>query len=187
MAAHLQTGCQECSEMYELLQRVATVAASTGPDVPEDLVRRAESIFPRAPSFRYETLFPLVAQVVLEDHPGKPLNGKAITAFDSVYRAGSLAVCLHQENDPLSGHISLLGRISRDSEAEQADNRLPVALFSGDTIVARSMSNQFGEFSLSFPRRPALKIAIAILATGRRIEIPLSRSARLKGYRVDEE
>lgn len=189
MTAHLETGCQECSEIFELLRRVATVAASAGPEVPQDVIRRAEAIFPRPPSFRFETLFPLVAQLVLEEHPEEQRNGigAARTLGDSVYRAGNVLICLHQETDPVTGQTYLGGRISRDTIPEHGDNRLPIALFSRDTPITRSMSNQFGEFSLTYSHRPALKLAIAIPATGRKIEIPLSRSAHIQGYSGNEE
>jgi hypothetical protein len=153
------------------------------------LVRRAESLFEQAPLFRFDMLFPLVAQVVFD--PGYaplPAGVRTAGATDHVlYRAGNFTVDLRQESSRGSASISLVGQISRDGDAGDKENRFPVAVFLGNAVITKSLSNQFGEFSLNYSRRPDLKLAIAIVDTGRKIEIPLTRSARVKSYINKEE
>ena len=94
MSAHLETGCAECLETREWLRNVTAVASWAGPEVPQALIRRAESIYKRPPSFRFETLFPLMAQLVFD--PGyapQPIGVRSAGTMDhTLYRAGNFTV-----------------------------------------------------------------------------------------------
>lgn len=180
MTGHLNTGCVECAETCNWLRKVFAVAQSAGPEVPEHLVRRAENIFEPPPRFRFETLFPLVADLLVA--PGSMLQAVGIRSAGasehSLYRAGNYLVDLHQEGARGSASVSLAGQISTASGTQES--RFPVALFSGHRLLAESISNQFGEFSLTYSRHPELTLAIAVVNTGQKIEIPLTKSAREK-------
>lgn len=190
MSAHLKAGCAECLETYNWLQKIAAVASSfENLQVPEILVRRAQNIFERPPKFRFDTLFPLMAQVVVDAGRVIQLTGvRSTVPIDrSLYRAGDFTVDLRQESDRGSASVSLVGQISKETAGDEDKSRFPVAVFSGTVMLTNSLSNEFGEFSLTYARRPDLKLAIAVVETGRKIEIPLTRSAREKLLTNKEE
>jgi hypothetical protein len=187
MTRHLNTGCAECSETCEWLGKVARAARSLGPEVPERLVKRAEKIFEPLPPVRFEALFPLIPELLIAAGSGMQAAGVRSSGLceHSLYRAEGYTVDLQQESARGSATVSLAGQISKD--AGELEDRYPVALFSGTRIIAKSISNQFGEFSLAYSRHPELRLAIAIVNTGQKIEIPLTRSTRAKKQPEKEE
>ncbi len=181
MKAHLESGCNECADVCCWLQEVAEVAnASASVEVPGELVRRAEGIFEEQRNFRFDTLFPLAAHLALDGARNLQAIGiRSLGAVDhALYEAGEFTVDLRQETSRGSDHISLTGQISKGQVPDPSSPRFPVAVLSGDSVITTAISNQFGEFSLSYSRRRDLKLAIAIVNTGRKIEIPLSRAGR---------
>jgi hypothetical protein len=181
MASHLKAGCAECLETYLWLEKVSSVASSSQlVEVPETLVRRAEQIFQHPPAFRFDTLFPLIAHMVLDaGRTLQPVGVRTAGGIDhTLYEAGDFTIDLRQESSRGSAHISLIGQISSERTAGDSDLRFPLALFAGNSMVAGAVSNRFGEFSLTYSRHSDMKLAIAIVRMGRKIEIPLTRTPR---------
>lgn len=195
MASHLKAGCEECLESHRWLKQAVSVARlSQSVEVPEALVSRAERVFQQPPSFRFDNLFPLLAHLVFDaGRTMQPVGVRTAGAIDhALYEAGDFTIDLRQESSRRSTLISLIGqisneRISKESAGDGKDLQFPLAIFSGNSVIANAVSNRFGEFSLTYTRRSDIKLSIAIVDMGRKIEIPLTRTPGTPNYKQKDE
>jgi hypothetical protein len=178
MDAHLQQGCEECGMTAALFGRVASTAASNPNfDVPADLIDAALAIFPAKLTEVGLPWRTLIAKLSLDGFAAtQPLGARAgNAAAHLMFEAEDYSVDLREEAEPNSLHCSLIGQVARRSDPPQVVTQVPVLLLAGDTVVARSLTNNFGEFCLEYLPQSNLRLAIAVETAGVRIEVPLNK------------
>ncbi len=179
MGEHLKSECSDCAETFKWLTQVSETASSSSvAAVPEKLVERAQNLFEKVPEFNFDSLFALSARLVVDAGRTQFTVGirTGSTVDHALYEAGHYTIDLRQESSRGSSQVSLIGQISSSDGLDRAEPRFPVALFSGESILSTTVSNRFGEFSLTYTRRPRLTLTIGVVETGRRIDIPLVRT-----------
>jgi hypothetical protein len=190
ISAHLNAGCSECLETYTWLKEVSVVAnLSVSVEIPERVIRRAEGLFDFSPELDFSKLLPLNAQMIFDagrvSHPVGIRTGGATD--QALYEAGEYVIDLRHESVRGSAQISLVGQISSVTNSSRDDLRFPVALFAGRSLLSRAVTNAFGEFSLTYTRRPDLRLAIAMREAGQRIELSITNSNRRITSRVKDK
>jgi hypothetical protein len=192
MAAHLDAGCARCAQAVGMLQRTAQVmTADEQNPVPDHAIRQARAVFsmyqPQTSRLRR------IAAQLLFDSAREPLP-VGIRAQDrltrrAMYAAGPFLVDLRFEQDPESPVLSLVGQLAARGEAATEPSGRPVLLTAGDDIVARTVTNRFGEFQMEYEPAPRLRLFVPLDRATGRIELPLGRltsetTRALKGGKI---
>lgn len=175
MQNHLAEGCAECASTCNALQRIASAAtADRAWNVPSELVTAAEAIF-RERKHVLPSLLSRIAARLIYDNVGELLPagtraGQAVTrqlAFD----AGDYYLDLSMGGD--ATQCSLVGQFASKKTPTTPQAGVLVLLIAGDTVVSRTVTNEFGEFSLEYQPRKNLRLCLPIAAEGTQIEVSL--------------
>jgi len=173
MQAHLESGCTRCAERYALWEAVhQTGNRLREEEPPGEAVRAAKAMFayrqaPDAP-------FPVrVAKLVFDSFVSAPLAGVrsgSSTARHLLYQSDSWTIDLRLDTEA-GQEMTIDGQVL-DSGAEHGSAaHHDIVLVRGDEEVARTSTNDFGEFQFVSGRARDLEI---------RVEIPKQRAIRLK-------
>ena len=173
--SHLAEGCPECAATCALLHKVASASAvDRAWIVPPALVTAAEAIFAGRqhvqPSLRERLLARLVFDNVGELQPAGARASHAVCR-QLAFEAGDYYLDLSLGGDALQA--SLLGQFVNRKAPSTPLQGVPVLLLSGDQVVSRTLTNQFGEFSLDYRSRKNLRLCLPLTAEGAQIEVSL--------------
>jgi hypothetical protein len=92
-----------------------------------------------------------------------------------LYEAEDFCIDLRVDQEPDSIKMTLVGQVANRTNPEFPLTRLPVRILSSEKVVAKTASNEFGEFSLDYSPRPDLRLCVSIADAGIRLEVPLQR------------
>jgi len=178
MAAHLELGCARCAKAADTLRQVGDILADESKyQVPEHAVRCARAIFA---SQRPQIMrIPRLAVQLLYDSIREPLPA-GIRARDqltrrALYEAGGFFLDLRLEHDPGSPMLNLVGQLANRDMPAQSSSGVLVLLTAGNDVVARTLTNRFGEFQMEYEPAPNLRLFVPLDVAGGRIDLPLSR------------
>jgi hypothetical protein len=176
MTLHLAE-CSSCRGTHDLLARVASFAKTDEQyEVPEYALRNARALFSAHARPARSMLQKLVGALVLEAWEQPQLAGVRSSGADgtrhALYEGGEYSVDLRLEAQPGSQRTSMVGQLALRSASISVDN-IPVRLMSGRQVLAEAVSNQFGEFQLSYEPKRQLKLQIPIHSRGEQIELQL--------------
>jgi hypothetical protein len=90
-----------------------------------------------------------------------------------LYEAGPYCVDLRLERDSTPGRMSMAGQIAHRGQPGSMGT-VPVLLMSGKSVLARTRSNQFGEFEMEYERAPRLRLYVPGEPKRKAIEVRLS-------------
>ncbi|MBI3669368.1 MAG: hypothetical protein HY237_06290 [Acidobacteria bacterium] len=179
METHLSSGCRKCRKKADLLRLFATIATSEAQyQVPQYAIHCARAIFALQQPEKVHIL-PRILARPLYDSFREPLPAGVRTqqrlSRQALYEAGDFRLDLRLEHERGSPQVSLVGQIENRKEPNQRVANVPVLLAAGKKILARTVSNQFGEFHLDYHPRTHLRLYVPVLQDhARRIEVPLS-------------
>jgi hypothetical protein len=166
MRAHLDSGCDECTGLCRLWQTVSEIANQQSFDEPDESVLKAvknayvDRIWQPLP--QNESWF---ATLVFDSFKAAAATA-AVRSISSaarhlVYRSGQLTVDLWL--DPYSDTSMMIAGQVLEAAAERTSvGRGEVNLVRSNTIVARTSTNEFGEFQLECDKGPDLGIRLEI-------------------------
>jgi len=170
MQAHLTTGCGKCGRLTLTLGKIIRTAQTDSLyQVPEFAVHRARAIFSlRQPE--HVQILPRVLSRLVFDSFTEPLpagvRAQHRLSRQTLYEAGRYALDLRQERECDSGRISLVGQIA-DREAPGRNLAgVPVLLKSGKSVLARVVSNEFGEFQVEYDSTRRVRLHIGMRDAG---------------------
>jgi hypothetical protein len=180
MLAHLASECAKCKHLSGFSLRLASVAGSLhAVQVPESALRLARAIFPVRMQDRPKRGNRLPIELIFDSFLVPSPAGLRATwqvGWQGLYRAGDCSVDLRIEPEMISTKAAVIGQIANHvAPTEQMEN-LAISLKSGKEIVAKTVSNRFGEFQMEYEQRSKLKLCI-VLKDSRSIEVPLKRFA----------
>lgn len=182
--------CGECAQLVDLLQRVVARSKSDlSAEPPADVVAQALAIFPSKPEAERSEWMGwsrLAARLIydsLQDPVLAGVRSAGTTARQLMYRAGSYYVDVRIDEEavekdvtsPSREIVTLVGQIVDESTPGQPLKDVPVVVYTGDEIVARSLTNMFGEFTVEYQVNNNQRLSLPMAASGARIEIPLDR------------
>lgn len=186
MEAHLSSGCRRCGRAAEALGMVATVARGEEAfDVPHDALGWAMAVFWLRPPERVRILPRVLARLVFDSFgEAQPVGVRSLerVSRQAMYRAGDYYVDLRMETEPGTRRVSLVGQIAGAKADQRALGNVPVVLAAGTDILARAVSNEFGEFQMSYEPGQQLRLYVPV-GGDRGIEVPLSRLTDSKAKR----
>jgi len=177
MTRHLGE-CSSCRSTHDLLARVASFAkADLQYEVPDYAVRNARALFASQARPKRSVLEKLVGALVLEAWEQPQLAGVrssgAVGARHALYQAGEYSVDLRLEAQPGCQRTNMVGQLALRSATSVSVHNIPVKLMAGRQVLAEAVSNQFGEFQLSYEPKRQLKLQIPIHSRGEQIELQL--------------
>ena len=166
MRGHLAGGCRKCRRSAEILGRIARLAAAECRyEVPEFAVHCARSIYgleqPREVRVPGGLLGRLVFDSFREPLPAGVRSQHRISR-QTLYEAGEYALDLRQEQERGAARVSVVGQIASRKEPGRAFAGVPVALFAGASVLARSVSNEFGEFQIEYAPARDLRLDVGV-------------------------
>ena len=176
MKTHLDTGCRRCQNIVRTFEKlVSTIAADRSPEVPVHLVREAEALFalhrPEKVTFAHK-IASLVHDSFRTPLPAGVRSQRAATR-QALYHAGDFCVDVRIEHERGGRSVSLTGQLANTKSPEMALRDLPVSLMSGRQLLARTTTNQFGEFQLHYQPKGRVRLHLPIKPAGQWIEVPL--------------
>lgn len=186
MQQHL-AACSKCARTKKLLERlVKAAAADAACEVPEEVTHSARAIFSRQQPEEAGVLSRILARLVyggsLEPLPAG-VRAQQRLSRQAMYEAGDYSVDLRLEQEPGSSQVTMVGQVADRGQAGQPLQEVPVMLMSGREVVARAVSNRFGEFQIEYQPRKRLRLEVSVKQAGKRIEVSLDALASAKGER----
>lgn len=166
MAEHLSAGCRKCQSTATLFEKMAPVArAEIRHEVPDYAVHCAKAIYVLQQPETVHILSGLRSKLVFDsfcDPLPAGVRSQHHISRQTLYEAGDYALDLRQEHERGSRQVTLVGQIAKRSEPGKAIAGVPVWLSSGKSVVARAVSNQFGEFEMGYDPRKHLRLYASV-------------------------
>jgi hypothetical protein len=160
MQAHLGTACTRCGRITRLLGATAEAAASDSRwDVPDSVVQTARLFFALQRPEKVRILPRMVATLMYDsfrDPLPAGVRAQHHLSRQALYEAGRYSVDVRLEHERGSARINLVGQIADREQPTANLGDVPVLLMSGKAVVARALSNRFGEFQMEY--EPARRV-----------------------------
>jgi hypothetical protein len=152
MTSHLNSGCDSCAKEKASWSKLATFAKTEAEyEPPADVVNRAISLV-QAPKPGKGLRLREFAELVFDSLLTPQLTGVRSVADAGtrqlLYRAGEVMIDVRFEACDGSEGLALTGQVFRDRGSKVGMTRVPISLISGKNELARTSTNQFGEFYL---------------------------------------
>lgn len=184
MAAHLETGCEECTAAAALVRRVSAAGATESgyESASSALAAAARRIFTSpqrgtvADKF-IEKLAILAARLTYDSLTDlQPAGARGLAASrQMLYEAGDFCLDLRFDRAPNSLHVVLVGQVANQQNPDYTVSGLLVLILSGEKAIVQTTSNEFGEFSLEYLPKSNLRLCVPIPDANVRLEIPLKQ------------
>ena len=156
MKNHLQSGCESCAKEQATWSKLAAFAKSEAQyEPPADAVSKAIALMQapkQAPKTETASRLREIAELVFDSFLTPQLAGVRSSADvggrQLLYRAGEVMIDVRFEASEQSERFALTGQVFRDQGSKVGITRVPISLISGKNELARTSTNQFGEFYL---------------------------------------
>ena len=177
MEQHLAV-CSRCSRHVQFLTKLVRVAdAERRLEIPDYAFRRAKAVFALQQPEKVHILPRILAKLVYDSFreplPAGVRAGHRLSR-QALYEAGDYCVDLRMEHEQGSSTVLLVGQVANRKQPHQALARVPVVLMSGKSLLARTLSNEFGEFQLEYVPGKHLKLLVPVEQSGKGIEVRLN-------------
>lgn len=167
MEAHLAAGCKKCKRTLGLITEFAgTAKAAAHYEAPEYMVRCARAVFALQQPEKIHILPKALARLVYDSFR-EPLpagiRSQQRLSRQALYEAGDYRLDLRLEQERGASSVSLVGQIENRREPQKRVGQIPVLLASGKEVVAKTLSNHFGEFQFTYRPRTGLRLYVPVL------------------------
>jgi len=178
MEAHVVSGCARCRETLSLVKRVVESARiDNASDPPEHVVRCAKALSALMSPTRSD-VSTLIARLVYDSFGAlAPVGMRAEDRVSrhGLYEAGDFCVDVRLEQEMGSALATLVGQISNRVDPDSSLIEAPVLLMARKDIIAHTVYNRFGEFQMEYPPAPDLRLRLALVPPGKRLELSLKQ------------
>jgi hypothetical protein len=164
---HLDDGCERCNKLHSIWSPVAEVTCRKFHDEPsEPAVRIAKALYANS---RWNYLVRPLAKMIppvfdsFLNNSATAVRSHQIHASERrlLYRTRSWAVDVRLESEE-GRRMSVVGQVLRSSQKPVAPVIADVILMQGETLLAQTSTNQFGEFQLQSQHEKNVKIYLHI-------------------------
>jgi len=178
MQQHLSSGCAECLETEKLWSEVY-LSAQREPDYtpPEDAVRLAKASFMPVEPEKTSALGQ-IAELIFDSisQPLAPAFRGGVETIGSgartlLYQSGDIRVDMWVEGRS-PNRLNVMGQVLNLHESDQMVSKAKIVLLEGERSLARTATNELGEFQLEFRLHDDMRLSIEV-ALGRNVIIPL--------------
>lgn len=170
--------CASCRADSAALARLATVARTDLTEVPgRGALQRALAIAHVEVPDPVSLLPRWLGQMIDTGWQPAQAGLRSAAAQDQrqgLFHAGPYAVRVRVEEEPRDTTCTVLGQIEARSRARDVA-ALPVLISVGARVLARTDTNDHGEFAVSCEAVPQLWLQVVVDGGTRRIDLPLSR------------
>ena len=181
MQAHLETACTRCGRIARILGAAAEVGASDSRwDVPDATVQMARATFALQGPDKVQILPRLVARLVYDSFRDPLPAGVRMQhrlCRQALYEAGRYSVDVRLEHERGCARINLVGQIADREQPTTNLGDVPVLLMSGKAVIARTLSNRFGEFQMDYEPARRIWLYVPVEQRGKGLEVPLGVDA----------
>jgi len=166
MQKHLDTGCSRCNRLlvnWSSLKDFASRESKNEP--PRDALAFVKSAFLTVRPTRTPRIMTIFAQLVFDSGRQAAPAGVRRDLPDTrslLYKAGPVFIDLSVNTAHSSGHIALLGQVMDSETKTKGIEQIPLLLQSGQETLARTVTNEFGEFALECEARRSLQLSVGI-------------------------
>src|SRR5205814_5790603 len=150
---------------------------------------RARALFALERPRAIRALPRLVAKLMFDSQTQPALagvRGPAGASRQAVFEAGDYAVDITVDQAAGSSRTMLVGQVMSRIAPVAPITAAPVLLTAGETIVARTVCDRYGEFLLEYDPQPQLQLQVVVDAGRRRLELSLDQTGAVSRRSVDE-
>lgn len=149
MQSHLDSGCKECQQVAALWSGVLETAATDDAfEPPQNLLRCARAMFAATRRLPKTRLLTGRLQILAPAMAG--LRSDAHNMSHLLFKEGTLMLDVHLQPTSGSGRVALVGQLLDSARIGKRFENRSIALMREEDAVARTITNQAGEFSLEF-------------------------------------
>jgi hypothetical protein len=152
MTNHLKSGCDSCEKEKATWNKLATFAKTEAEfEPPENVVNMAKALVQapkREKAFRIREIAELVFDSLMTPQLAGVRSAAGVGSRQLLYRAGEVMIDVRFESSDESERFALTGQVFREQGSKVGMTRVPISLISGKNELARTSTNQFGEFYL---------------------------------------
>jgi hypothetical protein len=164
MQRHLDEGCAACAQVLGMWRSVLEVARrETGFQLPETGVHYAKALFRIARPERADSL-PLRWARLVFSSAAEPLRegvrGAGASTSHLLFEESDYLLDLHIKPEEERGIVSVAGQILDRAESLRVYANSSVAVLRQMTELARTTTNELGEFQLEFPPDDDLMLTV---------------------------
>jgi hypothetical protein len=164
MEQHLVQGCARCAQVLELWKTVQDMARREQTfEPPANAVRCAKAMFSAMPLARAANLTLRIARLAGFRQPVlEGVRGAAPAASHFLFQEGAMLLDLYLQPQAGSDVVSVVGQLLDSARPERRFENQPVAVIHDQRALARTTTNEFGEFRLEFEQDENLLLAIEL-------------------------
>jgi hypothetical protein len=152
MTDHLKSGCDSCAKEKASWSKLAAFAKTEAEfEPPEDVVNMAKALVQapkREKGLRIREIAELMFDSMLTPQLAGVRSAAGVGSRQLLYRAGEVMIDVRFESSEESERFALTGQVFREQGSKVGITRVPISLISGKNELARTSTNQFGEFYL---------------------------------------
>lgn len=176
MQKHLEAGCRRCERAAGFWKHVAEVAKHRVEfEPPQDAVRQAKAMLGNARLEASEPAGLTLAELVF-DSMSAPLamgvRSEASTSRQLLFATAEHRIDLRLEPLISSDRVSIIGQILDMRNPSNVNANIAISLFSGRRLLAKTATNDLGEFEFECDLEAKLELRAA-LPQGRQISVAL--------------
>jgi hypothetical protein len=179
MEGHLGA-CKKCAKAADTWRRVSEAAHRLPAlEPPDGAVRTAKALYSMRKPEKKSLLKTRVAELLFDSFRA-PLpagvRSSTMAPRQLLFGSGDYRVDLRIEPQDDVDLVSLLGQVLHTTDSSRNLGSVQVALIQGRKVLARSQTNQFGEFQLQCDLTPRLELRVTLPDS--LVSIPLIEPAR---------
>jgi hypothetical protein len=163
MQSHLAAGCQKCTNLASLWNRVGQVASrESSCEPPASAVEHVRQSFALLAGSRQGERKALVPRLAFDSlwQPAFPgVRSGLSSSRHVIYASGRIRIDMRLEPEPRSECVNLAGQISVPSLGTEEFPPTPVVVSGKSGNLAATTTNRFGEFHVSFVPEPGLRVS----------------------------
>jgi hypothetical protein len=166
MQRHLDEGCAACSEILAMWTRVLEVAGRERDfQVPETCVYYAKALYSVAQS-EVSAIFPLRFSRLVHSSTAVALREgirhSGGSTFHSLFEEGNYVLDLYIKPHDGRNLVSAVGQILDRAQSDRVYENSNVTIMREGDVVARTTTNEFGEFHLTFRPDDNLLLTVSL-------------------------
>ena len=164
MQEHLDRGCDSCGRTAGLWRRVLDLARREESfQAPHNVVRCAKALYSAFPPRKERSLRLHFGRLVGFNQPAlEGVRGIGASASHYLYEEGGVLLDVRLEAEAATGAVSLVGQIVEPARREERREGRSVWLRRVEDDIARTSTDEFGEFQLQFMPQPDLLLVVEL-------------------------
>jgi hypothetical protein len=179
MQSHLKQ-CRKCEKVFSMWQRVNEIAHRRQAAEPsETVVRTVKGMYALHGMKARRPMESLVAELLFDSLQG-PLQvgvrSSGTAARQLLFGSGEYRIDLRIEPKMDSEKVALVGQVLNAANPDKTVDSAPVALVRGGKVLAKSLTNNLGEFQLEYDLEPHYELRVTLPGNAQMI-VPLVEPA----------